>query len=429
MPQTELAAALPGKRLSMTSADASQPSPAPTTALLNLPDEILEQLFISAPLAALMAARLSCHSLMHMVSRPAVMLPHVMRVNRLRPLPQDRAALSQLMAHQAAAAQHLQDGTWATEPVTSNAGPLLDVAETPCGARVALTRPLAFWGMRLCDANGHDLWQVRTHFRESFMVPPRLSGDASSIVYLVRSHGNHPESLYVAREGKTPLVLPNDDAAAFTHAKFAPYDDRLVTVQERLTGDRIRCFDTRQGTEQHAWNSSHITSTTAIAYADDKYSLASGHRDSHVVQLWDVRAAGHAQVITSSVASPMQLVFAPDSRRLFIGGQQGLSIWDRRTGHAQPYFDDRACHELAIAPNGVRLATKEKYYGRETVLRQRLRVYDMQASKAPLLDDCTDPGPIRFSNDGTRLFVKGTFSGQCLDFSRAASAHGHAGRS
>ena len=388
--------------------------------LLALPDTILEEIFIDAPLEVLADARKSCFALAEVVSRPGVMQAHLKQALRLPGLPAHKADLSQLMQQQVSVLRHMQARQHKRLPTSFDNSAVVDIADTPSNARVMLTRPPGLNAMQVSDANGQTLWRIPTPVRESFLVPPRLSGDANAVVYLLPSQGQSEETLYLSRQGTQPTAIRSEVSASITHARFAPYDDRLVVVQDDLQGDRIRCIDRQQARDAHAWRSTSLTKTTAIAYADAPYTLASANHDSRTVQLWDVRKPTGTRSISTDICSPTQLVFAPDGQRLFVGGSGGLTVWDMRAGRAQTCFYDRTCEEIAVAPNGRWIATKEqsKFPTSAAWAPIHLQVYDNSPMEA-LFSHPANAGRLRFSNDGTRLYVKGPYHAHCLDFTKS----------
>ena len=228
-----------------------------------------------------------------------------------------------------------------------------------------------------------------------------------------------PETLYVSRRGTQPTAIYCEQVGAISHAKFAPYDDRLVVVQDDILGDSIRCIDTQQLRDAHAWRSTSLSRTTAIAYADAPNTLASANHNSHTVQVWDARKKTAAGCTLTDIQSATQLMFAPDGQRLFVGGSGGLALWDIRAGRAQTCFHDRTCEEIAMAPNGRWIATKEQDKSPTTRFRapSQLRLYDT-LPVAPLISRYTTPGAIRFSNDGARLYVTMSYHAHYLDFTK-----------
>ena len=401
------------------------PNPPPTRVkqgalLLSLPDAVLEEIFVDAPLEVLADARKSCVALAEVVSRPQVMQAHLRQALRLPGLLAQRADLSQLMQQQVSVLRHMQRRQCKRLPTNFDNGAVVDIADDRLNARVMLTRPPGLNAMQVSDASGQPLWRIPTPSRESFLVSPRLSGDASAVVYLLPPREQSAEALYLSRQGTQPAAIRSALTAPITHARFAPYDDRLVVVQDDIQGDRIRCIDPQQVRDAHAWRSPSLARTTAVAYADAPYTLASANDDSPVVHLWDVRQPTSASRIVTDIQSPAHLVFAPNGQRLFAGGAGGLTLWDMRAGRARACFVDRTCEEIAIAPNGRWVATKEQAKVPTPSVKPPiyLRLYDTLPEE-PLLSQHATSGMLRFSNDGTRLYVKGSYHAHYLDFTKS----------
>jgi WD40 repeat protein len=151
--------------------------------------------------------------------------------------------------------------------------------------------------------------------------------------------------------------------------------------------------------------------TYALTFSPDGKRLALG--GEHAISLWDVATGkrihppdGHLSVVRS-------LAFSPDGRRLASGGQDGTAyVWDLTTSRPVHAFRGHysAAAGLAFAPDGRLLATGDGPASYALGAREaQVRLFDLKTGRLvrQFCGHLTGVHTLHFSPDGKRLATAG----------------------
>src|SRR5262249_58753243 len=100
---------------------------------------------------------------------------------------------------------------------------------------------------------------------------------------------------------------------------------------------------------------------SAVAFAPDAGSLASGSRDG-VVKVWDTRTGRETRTLRGHSEQVRGVAFSPDGTRLASADQDGtVRVWDAAADRPRLTLPgsraDHPVHRVAFSPDGRRLAS------------------------------------------------------------------------
>jgi WD40 repeat protein/tRNA A-37 threonylcarbamoyl transferase component Bud32 len=221
----------------------------------------------------------------------------------------------------------------------------------------------------------------------------------------------HAIRLWDVASGKELSILHGGLAAVLAIA-FSPDGRQLAAALLREGGissmSEIKICDVATGRESVTFSGA-VGGTFALAFSQNGKRLASTgyyHRD---VMLWDTSSGRELLAIRlddqNNIGGPgsdSRLVFSPDSARLALVGQNGLSIWD--AAPSPEMLTVRApvsVWGLAYSPDGRRLATADNH--------EAVSIRDASTGRIlitlPVPNASLDTSliDVRFSPDGHRL--------------------------
>ena len=170
-----------------------------------------------------------------------------------------------------------------------------------------------------------------------------------------RGHGGDGAvTLWDLAEGESRGTLTGHTQAV-RRVIFSPDGKTLATGG----GDRtVRLWDVGTRT-QRSTLSGPKGMISALAFAPGGKVLASSADGDPIVSLWDVSPGRLAATLTLPNPAPGEgvacLVFAPDGKTLFTGGERGIAAWDVTS-------ESRALVRTAAAPMGQERATPRGHW-------------------------------------------------------------------
>src|SRR5262249_34960813 len=148
----------------------------------------------------------------------------------------------------------------------------------------------------------------------------------------------------------------------------------------------------------------HAAAVTAVAFAPDGRTLASGGSD-HVIRLWEPATGRELARLAGEHKDPITaLAYSPDGKSLVSGGNEGtVRLWDAATGKApRRYFRmHRSMSQLALSADGRTLAS----VGTGDIGNAEVVVWETATGRVlppPEIQDTTARG-LAFSPDGKLL--------------------------
>lgn len=212
-------------------------------------------------------------------------------------------------------------------------------------------------------------------------------------------------------------------------AKAISSDGRYVAIQRPVEDESRQSFgsyeleilDTATGQEvgkplPHKWGERAVFSPDSklLAVAENDYIESSVGKPlvpSGKVQIWNVETG---QLATSLIKIPQNRIntiqFTPDAKRLVTGGP-GARVWDVRSGQplTEKFHDDNV-RQVAVSPDGQRVATAVAISGG----LGEVRVWDIESGK-PISPVWEHPGfvdALVFGHEGQSLLVVGQKTAQ-----------------
>lgn len=165
-----------------------------------------------------------------------------------------------------------------------------------------------------------------------------LVGDLDGTTHLVEAASG--KELYTLKANNTVLSL---DFSPDGKTILVSSQDQQVTLYDRETGQEIH----RISLTDYAW--------TAKFSPDGKHVLTGS--DKGPVRVWEIPPHPHLSVFTGHTGIVNSVAFSPDGELLATGGQDGLRLWDKRTGQLVHHFADAGwvAYGTAFSSNGRRL--------------------------------------------------------------------------
>jgi WD40 repeat protein/serine/threonine protein kinase len=217
--------------------------------------------------------------------------------------------------------------------------------------------------------------------------------------------------MWDSRTGQAGLldVAGHDLAFSPDGRMLATSMNDAITLWDTATRDAVNSFSSPQ---EHVW---------ALAFSPDGRRVASGHRWSHTVKVWDTgavrwfRASGPKSERNRPVAG---LAFSPDGRHLAAAGgsheeSNGVRPYDVPTGRAAAVLDfgSERAFGVSFSPDGDRLAVAVTADAGEPESPSRVVVCDVQTGEHLLrLSEKGLCRAVAFSPDG-RLLASGGAGG------------------
>lgn len=148
-----------------------------------------------------------------------------------------------------------------------------------------------------------------------------LVGDLDGTTHLVEAASG--KELYTLKADNTVLSL---DFSPDGKTILVSSQDQLVRLYDRETGQEIH----RISLTDYAW--------TAKFSPDGKHVLTGS--DKGPVRVWEIPSHPHLSVFTGHIGIVDSVAFSPDGQLLATGAQDGLRLWNTRTGQLVQHFAD-----------------------------------------------------------------------------------------